>query len=218
MLTVVSDKQIKAEADAFNPPLFPEEEEQQPTELGHDDVPDHKEVSEYPVESDPTIVNAGLTELDAVPTAVLAKSPEVEENPSSGFPQNSGFGDGANVAAEDNWNRQNDLSASQDEWVDVRYPRDAAETDTGIEATPAALTNTQSWADEQPDAPQAQPKTDGFSEVQRTRGGQQRGGGGGRGRGFGGSRGGRGNGEGGRGRGPRGGRGGAARSPRPQEA
>lgn len=169
------------------------------------------------MESDPTIANAGLTELDAVPTAVLAKSSETEEIPSSGFPQNSGFGDGANAAAEDNWNRQNDLSASQDEWVDVRYPRDAAETDTGIEGTPAALTNTQSWADEQPDGPHAQPKADGFSEVQRSRGSQHRSGGRG-GRGSGGSRGGRGNGEGGRGRGPRGGRGGVTRGPRPQEA
>lgn len=201
---------------AFNPPLFADDE-QPPAEL-EDDIPDQKEVSQYPVESDPTIANAGLTELDAVPTAVLAKSPEVEENPSSGFPQNSGFGEGANIAAEDNWNRQNSLSASQDEWVDVRYPRDAAETETGIEGTPAALTNTQSWADEQPDGPQIQqPKTDGFSEVQRNnRGSQHRGSRGGRG--FGG-RGGRGNGEGrGRGQGQKGGRGGANRGPRPQEA
>lgn len=201
---------------AFNPPLFVDDE-QPPAEL-EDDISGQKEVSEYPVESDPTIANAGLTELDAVPTAVLAKSPVVEENPSSGFPQNSGFGEGANIAAEDNWNRQNSLSASQDEWVDVRYPRDAAETETGIEGTPAALTNTQSWADEQPDGPQfQQPKTDGFSEVQRNnRASQPRGSRGGRGSG---GRGGRGNGEGrGRGQGQKGGRGGASRGPRLQEA
>jgi hypothetical protein len=66
-------------------------------------------------------------------------------------PQNSGFGDGAaNAAAEANWDNSNDLSASQ-EWVEV--PRDSAETDTGLAATPAAPSNVQSWADDQPDIP-----------------------------------------------------------------
>jgi hypothetical protein len=68
----------------------------------------------------------------------------------SGVPANSTFGEGANAAAEANWDTNNDLSASQ-EWVEV--PRDAAETDTGVTATPAANTNTQSWADDQPEAP-----------------------------------------------------------------
>lgn len=42
------------------------------------------------------------------------------------------------------------MSISQ-EWVDVKVPRDPAETETGLEATPAAAANTQSWADDQPD-------------------------------------------------------------------
>lgn len=68
----------------------------------------------------------------------------------SGVPANSTFGEGANAAAEANWDNNNDLSASQ-EWVEV--PRDTAETDTGVTATPAANTNTQSWADDQPEVP-----------------------------------------------------------------
>ena len=68
-----------------------------------------------------------------------------------GIPQNAGFGDGsANAAAEANWDNANDLTNSQ-EWVEV--PRDANETDTGLTATPAAPSNVQSWADDQPDSP-----------------------------------------------------------------
>jgi hypothetical protein len=74
-----------------------------------------------------------------------------ESHEVQGIPQNSGFGDGAaNAAAEANWDTQNDLSQSQ-EWVEV--PRDSTETDTGITATPAAPSNVQSWADDQPDSP-----------------------------------------------------------------
>ena len=108
------------------------------------------ESEEAPVQSDPTIANAGLTEIDAASaTTPLANGHESSEP--QGIPQNSGFGDGAaNAAAEANWDNSNDLSTSQ-EWVEV--PRDAAETDTGLTATPAAPANTQSWADDQPDSP-----------------------------------------------------------------
>lgn len=108
--------------------------------------------TEYPVESDPTIVNAGLTELDAPAVASLTNGhpEEASHGDAPGVPQNSGFGEGANAAAEANWDQTNDLSTSQ-EWVEVH--RDAAETDTGVTATPAAPSNTQSWADEQPDSP-----------------------------------------------------------------
>lgn len=109
------------------------------------------ESTEYPTQSDPTIANAGLTELDA-PPSTAAVTNGAESFDAQGVPQNSGFGDGAaNAAAEANWDNNNDLSASQ-EWVEV--PRDAAETDTGITATPAAPANTQSWADDQPESPQ----------------------------------------------------------------
>ncbi|TVY43896.1 hypothetical protein LOCC1_G003844 [Lachnellula occidentalis] len=108
------------------------------------------ETKDYPVQSDPTIANAGLTELDS-PAVTSLENGTQESHEIQGVPQNSGFGDGAaNAAAESNWDNTNDLSQSQ-EWVEV--PRDAAETDTGITATPAAPSNVQSWADEQPDSP-----------------------------------------------------------------
>ena len=103
------------------------------------------ETREHPVQSDPTIANAGLTELDDPSTTIRNGngSPEAQ-----GVPQNSSFGEGGNAAAEANWDNANDLSTSQ-EWVEI--PRDANETDTGLMATPAAPSNVQSWADDQPD-------------------------------------------------------------------
>jgi len=110
--------------------------------------------------SDPTIVNAGLTELDSLPVTDQVIPPSDLEHltnghsgstwDTQGIPQNSGFGEGANAAAEANWDNSNDLSASQ-EWVEV--PRDAAETETGVTATPAAASNVQSWADDNPESP-----------------------------------------------------------------
>jgi len=191
--------------------------------------------AEYPVQSDPTIAHAGLTELDEPAATTQVNGHEENTESPAGVPQNSGFGDGAaNAAAEANWDNNNDLQTSQ-EWERVELPRDSAETDTGITATPAANLNTQSWADDQPDSPPA-PETaasvpivsgnDGFHEVRprggRDRDGQSRGRGGrggeggvyrGRGgfRGDGGHR--------GRGRGGlRGGAGGAARQRRPEES
>lgn len=129
----------------------------------------------------------------------------------NGIPANAGFGTegGANAAAEANWDPSADMSASQ-EWVEV--PRDAAETETGVTATPAAPSNVQSWADETQETPGAAQPNEGFQEVKRTapnRGtGNFRGNRGGRGE----YRGGRGRGgEGYRGRG-RGGQGGARRT------
>ena len=141
----------------------------------------------------------------------------------------------ANAAAEINWDVKASASTQDgpDSWVEV--PRDPAETDTGTRATPAAMTGTQSWAEDvptEPPAAYAAPSEapapaanggDGFHEVHHGRGrgrgdfrGGQRGGrgrGGDRGsegghrNGRGGFRGDRGGGEGGhRGRG-RGGRG-----------
>ncbi|KAH7354889.1 hypothetical protein BKA65DRAFT_424707 [Rhexocercosporidium sp. MPI-PUGE-AT-0058] len=178
------------------------------------------EITEYPVESDPTIANAGLTELDD-PTAIELTNGHAEATLNQGVPANSGFGDGAaNAAAEANWDNSNDLSTSQ-EWVEV--PRDATETDTGVVATPAAPSNTQSWADDQPESPTqpiaTPPANDGFQAVERNR---DRGGRGnfrgGRGDGYRGR--GRGNfrGDGYRGRGGRGGGGAPRGGRRPEES
>ncbi|KAE8446419.1 hypothetical protein EG329_012024 [Mollisiaceae sp. DMI_Dod_QoI] len=134
-----------------------------------------EETAEYPIQSDPTIANAGMTELDAPATTALTNGHTEPTWENQGIPQNSGFGEGAaNAAAEANWDHSNDLSTSQ-EWVEV--PRDATETDTGVTATPAAPSNVQSWADDQPDSP-SEPITsppnpnDGFQEIQRNRGGR----------------------------------------------
>lgn len=133
---------------------------------------------------------------------------EVNEAPS--VPQQSTIDAGAaNEAAETHWDGKLSASAeTTEEWVQV--PRDPAETDTGVAATPAAATGTQSWADDHPEsAPvSSEPATtagagrgDGFHEVHHSRGGRGRGGyrargdfGGYRGRGFRGDRGSRGRG------------------------
>jgi len=128
----------------------------------------------------------------------------------------------ANAAAEAQWDKQptgaDDPLTESFEMV----PRDPAETETPHVA--AAVTSTQSWADDTPE-PSAAPAApasgnDGFSEVHHNRGGRGRGGhpggerGGYRGRGRGGPRGEfRGRGRGGRGE-FRGGRGGFRGAPR----
>lgn len=57
----------------------------------------------------------------------------------------------ANAVAESHWDAGNDVASSQ-EWVDVSVPKDPTETETGLTATPAAASNTQSWADDHPEA------------------------------------------------------------------
>lgn len=143
-LTILADAKIKKLATEEVPVQL---EELDTAEQSQEDT-STSAVSDAAPKSDPTIVNAGLTEIDADQTAPLISQAAPVENEE--VTQNSGFGEGANAAAEANWDQTNDLSTSQ-EWVEV--PRDAAETETGVVATPAAPANTQSWADEQPDSP-----------------------------------------------------------------
>ena len=160
--------------------------------------------------TDPTVAHAGLTELDGQGSVGPVESTHPVGAPD--VPDGSTIDAGAaNSAGANNWDPKASMSADSgaDGWVEV--PRDPTETDTGNQATPAAMHGTQSWADEvQGDPTQAMPEPeyakppangDGFSEVHRNRGGRGRGGQGeqrGRGRG-GGYRGDRGEG-GGRGR------------------
>ncbi len=177
-----------------------------------------------PVETDPTVAHAGLTEIDNPPAPTTNGSSHLE---TPTVPEASNIDAGAaNAAAEANWGPE--LSASAESgpegWIEV--PRDPAETETGLNATPAAANNTQSWAEDVPNepapsthdasaAPQPTNTADGFHEVHhgrgggRGRGGEHRGGWRGRG-GFRGERGGEGGGYRGRGgfRGDRGGEGG----------
>ncbi|KAL9945165.1 hypothetical protein D7B24_002143 [Verticillium nonalfalfae] len=164
--------------------------------------------------TDLTVANASLTEITAGDDAALVNG-SASENAQTPVASNADASNEAANAAGDKWDTGNDLGASaiSQEWVNI--PRDPAETETGLEATPANASNTQSWADDQPEQP-VQPAVsadpnDGFRQVPgRNRGNGNREGGsgfrGGRGRGdFRGGRGGfRGEGR-GRGRGQRGG-------------
>ena len=109
------------------------------------------QAADYPVQSDPTMAHARLTELND--TALSSDNPNLDAEP-LGAPQANIGEAAANAAAETNWDNSADLSASQ-EWVDVKVPRDAGETETSFTATSAAPTQTQSWADDHPDSPTA---------------------------------------------------------------
>lgn len=170
--------------------------------------------------SDPTVAHAGLTELEDTATPSTNGVPAQE--PMIVPAQGSTGAEAANAVAESNWDPQasviSNASAGGDGWVEV--PRDPAETDTGLIATPAAMHGAASWAEEVTEGAAAEEKAavenDGFEQVVhhqrgrgrghegRGRGGEFRGRGGrGRGDGRGGGRG-KGDGErrgGGRGRG-----------------
>jgi hypothetical protein len=148
-----------------------------PVSLGLEGVVEESYVSaavetrEYPIQSDPTLAHAGLTELDAPPTSSMSNGHgDSNVEALSSVPQNSGIDEGAaNAAAESQWDANADLSVSQ-EWVDVKLPRDIASADTSATATPAAEADrasqdasaapagppqNKSWADDQPDSPKA---------------------------------------------------------------
>jgi hypothetical protein len=99
--------------------------------------------------TDPTIAHASATEI-AAGDDVPASAMQTADASTNALANASVTDDAANAAAEGHWDNSNDMSISQ-EWVDVSVPRDPAETETGINATPAAASNTQSWADDQPD-------------------------------------------------------------------
>ena len=206
------DKQVRDAAAEHAPPAYNNEEPVADDEAPTETAAPAAEETVDPVGSDPTVLHAGLTEIDAEATVPTNGISSHVETPS--VPEASTIDAGAaNAAAETNWEAK--LSASgtsgPDGWVEV--PRDPAETDTGLTATPAAVLGSQSWAEDVPaetaTAVPAAPATnggDGFHEVHHSRGGRGRGGfqgehrGGGRGRGgYRGDRGGEGGGYRGRG-------------------
>ncbi|KAI3341383.1 hypothetical protein F4824DRAFT_311642 [Ustulina deusta] len=106
------------------------------------------------VETDPTIAHAGLTEIDSTGATEPLTNGHIEPAPQSGAPANADVSDNAaNAAAGSEWDGNNTMSSSitQEGWVEV--PRDPTETETGLTATPAATSNVQSWADDQPENP-----------------------------------------------------------------
>ncbi|KAI9158622.1 hypothetical protein HJFPF1_06620 [Paramyrothecium foliicola] len=168
---------VKTLAKEYKTPFYAEGTEETEAEAG-------KEVA-----TDPTVAHASATEIAAGDADAVAE-PAAEPS-TNGLANTNVADDAANAVAESHWDTPNDMSISQ-EWVDVKVPRDPTETDTGLEATPAAAPNTQSWADDQPEhipeqsqeAAPADPN-DGFHQVQRNRGRNEREGGTWRGRGRG---------------------------------
>jgi hypothetical protein len=100
------------------------------------------------VATDPTIAHATANELEA--GDVPAINGQAVEAVADKLANSHVADDAANAVAESHWDTGNDMSISQ-EWVDVKVPRDPAETETGVTATPAAPSNTQSWADDHPE-------------------------------------------------------------------
>ncbi|KAJ9300890.1 hypothetical protein DTO271G3_2054 [Paecilomyces variotii] len=146
--------------------------------------------------SDPTLANAGATELQDSSVAVqsatssgFADSAASQPEQTSAAPPQTIAEDGANAQAH-SWDPQasDSLAASTnaDGWVEV--PRDPTETDTGIQNTPAAVHGSNNWAEDvpKPTAAPAKGEGDGFEPVvHHQRQPSQRGRGRGRGRGDG---------------------------------
>lgn len=158
------------------------------TPLFETESPTESEVAELKEQAttDPTIAHAGLTEIDQGATAPLINGQVPENAQETTHAVNAGVAEaGSNAAGERQWDtgaNGNDMTMSQ-EWVNVKAPvENEAEAASG--AAPARATNTQSWADDQPEAPAAaaaaaaapaatttQPDAnDGFHQVQRNRG------------------------------------------------
>ena len=156
------------------------------------------------VSTDPTIANAGLTEINAGASS-FSRDADLADTPSA--PPATAVDTGAaNAAAAEQWDKQ--PSGSDDPLAESFeiVPRDIAETETPHATAPVG--STQSWADDAPEGPSTSTPAsgngnDGFHEVvHHNRGGRGRGGPHGEGRGGYRGRGGpRGDHRGGRGRG-----------------
>ncbi|RYP80937.1 hypothetical protein DL769_002215 [Monosporascus sp. CRB-8-3] len=120
--------------------------------------------SSEPVATDPTVANAGLTEIDSAGATTQPTNGHTESTPDT--PANADVADdAANAAAESQWDANNDVSVSQEEWVKI--PRDPTETETGLTATPAETGNVQSWADDHPEHPPESSATDRAATSER---------------------------------------------------
>lgn len=184
--------QIKQSAMADAPALTEENDEpvDEPVETAEE--PANESDANVPptqTSTDPTIANAGMTELDDNTTVVDGTNGEMDSAAFAAPEQTSITDDAANAVAQANWDPEASMTTngSGEGWVEV--PRDPAETETGIAATPAAMQNVNSWAEEvAEEKPLVQAENDGFSEVKGRERGRGRGRGGrgdGRGRGRG---------------------------------
>ena len=179
------DKQVRDLAFEYAP--YAAEEAWAEEVAQSEPAPPAAEDSSATIGTDPTVAHAGLTEIDeSNEPKVNGVSSHVD---TGNVPDASKIDAGAaNAAAGTNWEVKDPASAGSgpDEWVEI--PREPTETDTGNFATPAALTSTQSWAEDVPiESTDSMPTPayaqtpadggDGFHEVQHHRGGRGRGGG-----------------------------------------
>ena len=173
-------------------------------------------------ETDPTIANAGLTELEdttAVPTSATNDA-VAEDVTQTEAPEQIATGEAGNAMAESSWNAEASMTTEATQTGEDFVLVDRNPNETESSHTPAAQQSTSNWADEAGAAAEEKAalpvaEGDGFSEVRRDRGGRGRGGRGGRG--YEGRGRGRGRGEGrGEYRGNRGGRGRGAPRGAPQ--
>ena len=161
-----ADAQVKEAAIAHAVPLYPEAAAQ----TTESEVAEAKE--EEP-EADPTVVHAGLTEIQEGSAVELtnghAGEPSTESAPSTAEVTDNA----ANAAGESQWENGNEMTMSQ-EWVDVKAPQETSETESAPVVTPAEPAGSQSWADDHPEAhgapAAAADPNDGFHQVQRNRG------------------------------------------------
>jgi hypothetical protein len=135
-LTCIVDSAVKTLAQDYKTPFYAEGAE----------APEAAPAQQ--VATDPTIAHATANELEA--GDVPAINGQAVEAVADKLANSHVADDAANAVAESHWDTGNDMSISQ-EWVDVKVPRDPAETETGVTATPAAPSNTQSWADDHPE-------------------------------------------------------------------
>ena len=141
-------------------------------------VPPTTQEAPPPTAIEPSSLPAELTDIDTEIQPTTNGVSSHVETPT--VPEASSIDAGAaNAAAEINWEAKLSASAGSgpEGWVEI--PRDPAETETGTTATPAAVTGTQSWAEDvpveqaatvNPSAPTANNGNDGFHEVHHNRG------------------------------------------------
>lgn len=199
--------QIKQSSIDDAPPLEEPLDEDQPEDSEPTILATDEDEAPTSSVTDPTVAHAGLTELeDTVSIPVNVKVNGTTDSEPMPVPeQSSTTASAANAVAENAWDPQASVmtndSGNGDGWVEV--PRDPAETDTGVTATPAAMHGGNSWAEEVTEVEEkATVENDGFEPVVHHPNRDRP-----RGRGRGGEFRGRGRGEGGRGEGGRGGRG-----------
>jgi hypothetical protein len=135
-----ADAKVKALAQEYESPSYPDTTA----------APETESKSQPEIATDPTVAHATVNELESGDLA-LPNGHGVDAV-TNGIANASVADDAANAVAESHWDLNSGMTASQ-EWVDVKVPRDPAETESGLTATTAVASNTQSWADDHPTEP-----------------------------------------------------------------